>query len=594
MYVVHFSPTRFPICIFAFATRTTPQPFSTTLAAPSDGSDKLTRRGTTALDPLYLERAKLTIGDCRTELSDLRIAVKTARSYREKAVNILKQANDALSALEDIIYSPLANSTAMRSVHPLASRLHSTIDEAEALVKIYGQMSSVGKIFTKVTSATSTATKFDEAGAALQNIASEARSVLAHLASSSSSYSLLQEISLPVVAPRAGSGSKGTGHALSPSGGSSVSDIYHVHFHNQQLQRQSNGNINAPTTNATAAAPFAVAAVPTQGAILRSQSPGSTANIARHSSGTTATTTNLDNLVSGALEPASTAYSEQFSPSSPLTSMDLLGSVVATNALGQTSRSITEVLSTGIAKRQLRKGSRQDTLNAFAYIPPFDSDPFGSPGRTWTYIGRLFGGDRLLVNDISSSVETNVVWGRNEGAITAMYVDNRGYIWTGHRSGFVGLWDALKRTLYCSTKACTSVIKTITTDESGLAWVGTEKGHVRRVLLSRQITDDGSIVGHELTGVGTLKHTGTGNPEISSSADLGTVVFLLFIVGSTTASSIILLYQKYILLYINNFMMIISINFMIQTLGDMTIIIMAFIPQYAQSTQIPLGWSSTS
>ena len=88
-------------------------------------------------------------------------------------------------------------------------------------------------------------------------------------------------------------------------------------------------------------------------------------------------------------------------------------------------------------RHRLRRGSRQETVKALAYVPPTDVDTPGSSGRVWLYVARVFGPDRFLVYDLSSGVEQAVERPRGVGMVTTMHLDFRGIMWTGHRCGAI-------------------------------------------------------------------------------------------------------------------------------------------------------------
>ena len=88
----------------------------------------------------------------------------------------------------------------------------------------------------------------------------------------------------------------------------------------------------------------------------------------------------------------------------------------------------------------LRKPSRQETVTSMAYVQGglVENGSWKSPrGRIWLYINRLFGADKLLTYDLSSGVEQQAEGIKAEGPVTAMHLDSRGVMWSGHRSGAV-------------------------------------------------------------------------------------------------------------------------------------------------------------
>jgi len=172
----------------------------------------------------------------------------------------------------------------------------------------------------------------------------------------------------------------------------------------------------------------------------------------------------------------------------------------------------------GKAKR-LRKASRQETITSMRLIKS-DKDWKSVNGRVWFYITRLFGADKMVIYNLSSNIEEQADSIKNEGAVTAIYSDSRGILWSGHRSGAVIAWKEEEKKALCpGARACSSSVRVITTDENGMVWLGSEKGDVRRL---------GLIAGSGVSGVELqlhrhLRHTGAGVPERSASANIGKI-----------------------------------------------------------------------
>jgi hypothetical protein len=174
----------------------------------------------------------------------------------------------------------------------------------------------------------------------------------------------------------------------------------------------------------------------------------------------------------------------------------------------------------GKAKR-LRKASRQETITFMRFIPlNLNEDWKSVNGRVWFYITRLFGADKMVIYNLSSDIEEQADNIKNEGAVTTICLGNRGILWTGHRSGAVIAWkEEEKKALCAGARACSSSVRVITTDETGMVWVGSEKGDVRRLGL---IAGSG-VSGFELQLHRHLRHTGAGVPERSASANIGKI-----------------------------------------------------------------------
>jgi hypothetical protein len=176
----------------------------------------------------------------------------------------------------------------------------------------------------------------------------------------------------------------------------------------------------------------------------------------------------------------------------------------------------------GKAKR-LRKASRQETITSMKLVSvKINEDWKTLSGRVWFYVTRLFGADKLVIYNLSSDIEEHADSFKSEGAVTTMHLDSRGILWSGHRSGAVIAWkEDEKKALCAGARACSSSVRIITTDETGMVWVGSEKGDVRRLGL---IPRAGSA-GFELQMHRYLRHTGAGVPERSASANIGNQEF---------------------------------------------------------------------
>jgi hypothetical protein len=174
--------------------------------------------------------------------------------------------------------------------------------------------------------------------------------------------------------------------------------------------------------------------------------------------------------------------------------------------------------SLGKAKR-LRKASRQETITSMKFVPfKLNEDWKSVGGRVWFYVTRMFGADKMVIYNLSSDIEEQADSSKNEGAVTTMHLDSRGILWSGHRSGAVIAWKEDEKKVICDgARACSSSVRVISTDETGMVWAGSEKGDVRRLgLMSRS----GSS-GFELQMHRHLRHTGAGVPERSASANIG-------------------------------------------------------------------------
>lgn len=172
--------------------------------------------------------------------------------------------------------------------------------------------------------------------------------------------------------------------------------------------------------------------------------------------------------------------------------------------------------------KELFRGSKQAFLEAGASVEleATNEDDEGGDGSVlssylWIYSSKILGPDRMqafnMVDGSRQTIQTD------RGAVTVMHYDSRGVLWTGHKSGHVTAWNVHSRKPYCkSVRVSSGQIKAVTSDEAGTAWVGSDKGDVRRVALTEQ-TLDSEVIGYELVVTGQLKHSGSGTPDISAS-----------------------------------------------------------------------------
>ena len=144
-----------------------------------------------------------------------------------------------------------------------------------------------------------------------------------------------------------------------------------------------------------------------------------------------------------------------------------------------------------------------------------DEDNSSLGSFLWIYSTKILGPDRMtMLNTFDGSRQTIQ---NDRSCVTIMHYDSRGVLWTGHKSGQVTAWNVHNQKPYCkSAKVSSGQIKAITSDEAGTAWVGSDKGDVRRVALTEQLLG-AEVIGYELIVTGQLKHSGSGTPDISAS-----------------------------------------------------------------------------
>ncbi len=186
-------------------------------------------------------------------------------------------------------------------------------------------------------------------------------------------------------------------------------------------------------------------------------------------------------------------------------------------AQGHRSKTGGVVTISNLEQKTLRNGSRQSNFQAAESIAfDWENNEDSIDNFLWISSSRLIGSEKLNVINISLEVSKTVHV--DVSSIQCMHYDTRGVMWTGHKNGHVTAWNVHSQKPFCSSvRVSSGVIKTITSDESGTAWCGSDKGDVRRLTLSEQTMDGGEVLGYELVVLGQLKHSGTGTPDISAS-----------------------------------------------------------------------------
>ena len=69
------------------------------------------------------------VEQCRSDLADLRTAVKAANSHREKCAELLGAATEAVVALEDMLYDSNIDLPRERALQTLARRVQTAMDQ---------------------------------------------------------------------------------------------------------------------------------------------------------------------------------------------------------------------------------------------------------------------------------------------------------------------------------------------------------------------------------------------------------------------------------------------------------------------------------
>ena len=89
--------------------------------------------------------------------------------------------------------------------------------------------------------------------------------------------------------------------------------------------------------------------------------------------------------------------------------------------------------------KRLRRAARQESVSTMTYMPSREAESWTTPsGRVWLQVTRtIFGQDKMVSYDLANDVEQRIEGGKSEGYVTALHLDSRGIVWSGHRSGAV-------------------------------------------------------------------------------------------------------------------------------------------------------------
>ena len=415
-------------------------------------------------------RTRLMIDECREELTDLRQAAKTARSHREKCMKLLARASDAVVALEDVLYAQnLQGNEQEQIINRMAPRILSATDHAESLVKSYGCMGSMQKFYSKFSSAGSSVhEKFDECSSELSKLGSTIRQAI-----DSGPMALMATMPSSPKLPTVGS----------------------------DMQGKSSGSGDGTDSTGAAMEPTVSGSRPSQDENISNQS---------------------------SFVPPRNLYSSRAEMSEPTASGMLSMSPEfsqATHVMSipkPTEQGIAQVSIASVPHKVIRKGSRQETFVTAEIV--YGGQKLGTldggsgEDTMWMYCSRFLSADRFQSLGISSEVSRAITLDRVLGQVSVMHYDIRGVMWTGHKNGMVLPWQVSKQEAFCRPmKVSSGCITAIATDEAGTAWVGSEKGDVRRVSVMQQVVEGGGVLGFELVILGSLKHSGSGSPETSAS-----------------------------------------------------------------------------
>ncbi|KAL6772398.1 hypothetical protein ACKKBG_A30080 [Auxenochlorella protothecoides x Auxenochlorella symbiontica] len=117
----------------------------------SGGNQSIGQRSATESEALVLARATGLVSECRAELRELRARAKAARSNRERCMAALAAGSEAVGALEEVCSDAGAlDSRGERALCALAGRVQGLMDQAEALVDVYGRQGGLGKFASRM------------------------------------------------------------------------------------------------------------------------------------------------------------------------------------------------------------------------------------------------------------------------------------------------------------------------------------------------------------------------------------------------------------------------------------------------------------
>ncbi|RMZ53790.1 hypothetical protein APUTEX25_003929, partial [Auxenochlorella protothecoides] len=117
----------------------------------SGGNQSIGQRSATESEALVLARAAGLVSECRAELRELRARAKAARSNRERCMAALAAGSEAVGALEEVCSDAGAlDARGERALCALAGRVQGLMDQAEALVDVYGRQGGLGKFASRM------------------------------------------------------------------------------------------------------------------------------------------------------------------------------------------------------------------------------------------------------------------------------------------------------------------------------------------------------------------------------------------------------------------------------------------------------------
>lgn len=106
--------------------------------AASDALPMTPMRSVQHSEAQLLARCTAAVEQCRTDLSDLRMACKAATSHREKCAELLGAATEAVVALEDMLYDEGLDLKRERQLQQLAGKVQHALDQVRLFCRLLG------------------------------------------------------------------------------------------------------------------------------------------------------------------------------------------------------------------------------------------------------------------------------------------------------------------------------------------------------------------------------------------------------------------------------------------------------------------------
>lgn len=453
------------------------------------------------------------LDECRRELSSLRQVVKGAKSNKAASLALLTDASEVVVKLEDIVYNQALHSADREQlIHRVGHRALLAMDRAEGVVRKYGHGSAMKKLFQ---SSESVKVKFEDAAEELDKVAQVADT------GALVGMRMVRMLSTQATGATVRAANETPTRTTTDSGATTMDHNYTQNTNHTAYDDSTDASAHAipsgplPTHRAQPSEVPSVA--DSQNAPHYQQQRAHSVQLHQTATAHHQMSTAPSGYVDGRMGSVGYANQMTVGPSRTMESAALSASTVST-VLSKTDG---VAVVTEYEHRELFKGSKQAFMEAATSVElgslnedaGDDVEVLGS--FLWLYSSKILGPDRMQMFNIVDGSRQAIQTDR--GAVTVMHYDDRGVLWTGHKSGQVTAWNVHSRKPYCkSIRVSSGQIRALTSDEAGTAWVGSDKGDVRRVTLAEQLLDS-EVIGYELIVTGQLKHSGSGAPDISAS-----------------------------------------------------------------------------